>query len=96
MRQNDIPYILNEGIVQEEKGAQVLDVNVGLPEIDEAAMMERVVKELQAVTELPLQIDTSDTSAMEKALRIYNGKPLVNSVNGSLKRLDTDYEQTTL
>lgn len=82
LRQNDIPYILNEGIVQEEKGAQVLDVNVGLPEIDEAAMMERVVKELQAVTELPLQIDTSDTSAMEKALRIYNGKPLVNSVNG--------------
>ena len=82
LRQNDIPYILNEGITQEEKGAQVLDVNVGLPEIDEVAMMERVVKELQSVTELPLQIDTSDPVAMEKALRLYNGKPLINSVNG--------------
>lgn len=82
LRENNIPYILNEGIVQEEKGAQVLDVNVGLPEIDEVAMMENVVQELQGVTELPLQIDTSDPVAMEKALRIYNGKPLINSVNG--------------
>ena len=82
LRQNDIPYILNEGITQEAKGAQVLDVNVGLPEIDEVAMMETVVKELQGITELPLQLDTSDPVAMEKALRIYNGKPLVNSVNG--------------
>ena len=82
LRQNDIPYILNEGITQEGKGAQVLDVNVGLPEIDEVAMMETVVKELQGVTELPLQLDTSDPIAMEKALRIYNGKPLINSVNG--------------
>lgn len=81
LRQNDIPYIINEGITQEEKGAQVLDVNVGLPEIDECAMMVRVVKELQTVTELPLQIDTSDPIAMEKALRLYNGKPLINSVN---------------
>lgn len=81
LRQNDIPYIINEGITQEEKGAQVLDVNVGLPEIDECAMMERVVKELQCVTDLPLQIDTSDPVAMEKALRLYNGKPLINSVN---------------
>ena len=82
LRQNDIPYILNEGITQEAKGAQVLDVNVGLPEIDEVAMMETVVIELQGITELPLQLDTSDPVAMEKALRIYNGKPLVNSVNG--------------
>lgn len=82
LRNNDIPYILNEGITQEEKGAQVLDVNVGLPEIDEVAMMERVVKELQSVTDLPLQIDTSDPVAMEKALRLYKGKPLINSVNG--------------
>ena len=82
LRNNDIPYILNEGITQEEKGAQVLDVNVGLPEIDEVAMMEKVVKELQSVTDLPLQIDTSDPIAMEKALRLYNGKPLINSVNG--------------
>ena len=79
---NDMAYILNEGLTQEEKGAQVLDVNVGLPEIDECKMMQAVIKELQAVTDLPLQIDTSDPVTMEKALRIYNGKPLINSVNG--------------
>ena len=82
LKDNDITYILNEGITQEEKGAQVLDVNVGLPEIDECAMMQTVIKELQAVTDLPLQIDTSDPVTMEKALRLYNGKPLINSVNG--------------
>lgn len=79
---NDISYILNEGILQEEKGAEVLDVNVGLPEIDECQMMQTVIKELQTVTDLPLQIDTSDSKTMEKALRLYNGKPLINSVNG--------------
>ena len=82
LKDNDISYILNEGLTQEEKGAQVLDVNVGLPEIDECSMMQTVIKELQAVTDLPLQIDTSDPVTMEKALRIYNGKPLINSVNG--------------
>lgn len=82
LKDKDIAYILNEGITQEEKGAQVLDVNVGLPEIDECQMMELVIKELQSVTDLPLQIDTSDPVTMEKALRIYNGKPLINSVNG--------------
>ncbi len=82
LKDNDLAYILNEGLTQEEKGAQVLDVNVGLPEIDECAMMQKVIKELQAVTDLPLQIDTSDPVTMEKAMRIYNGKPLVNSVNG--------------
>ena len=82
LKTNDISYILNEGITQEEKGAQVLDVNVGLPEIDECQMMQTVIKELQSVTDLPLQIDTSDPVTMEKALRIYNGKPLINSVNG--------------
>ena len=82
LKDNDITYILNEGITQEEKGAQVLDVNVGLPEIDECSMMQTVIKELQAVTDLPLQIDTSDPITMEKALRLYNGKPLINSVNG--------------
>ncbi|MCR4900168.1 MAG: dihydropteroate synthase, partial [Treponema sp.] len=82
LKDNDIAYILNEGLTQEEKGAQVLDVNVGLPEIDECSMMQTVIKELQAVTDLPLQIDTSDPVTMEKALRLYNGKPLINSVNG--------------
>ncbi len=82
LKDNDISYILNEGITQEEKGAQVLDVNVGLPEIDECEMMQTVIKELQSVTDLPLQIDTSDPITMERALRIYNGKALINSVNG--------------
>lgn len=82
LRTNDIAYILNEAVTQEEKGAEVLDVNVGLPEIDECKMMQTAIKEIQAVTDLPLQIDTSDPVTMEKALRIYNGKPLINSVNG--------------
>ena len=82
LREGDIGYILNEGITQEEKGAHVLDVNVGLPEIDEKDMLTAAVGELQAVTPLPLQIDTSDAAAMEAALRIYNGKAMVNSVNG--------------
>ena len=80
--ENDIDYILQEGISQEEKGAHILDVNVGLPEIDEKEMMCRVVRELQAVTDLPLQIDTADPDAMEAALRLYNGKAMINSVNG--------------
>ena len=82
LRSGDVDYILNEGISQEEKGAQILDVNVGLPEIDEVQMLRSVVCELQAVTPLPLQIDTSDAFAMEAALRRYNGKAMINSVNG--------------
>lgn len=80
LRENDLPYVLNEGIAQQDAGAHVLDVNVGLPEIDETSVMCRVVKELQAVTPLPLQIDTSNPETMGAAMRIYNGKPLVNSV----------------
>ena len=82
LRAGDIDYILKEGIAQEEKGAHILDVNVGLPEIDEVQMLRRVVCELQAVSPLPLQIDTSDAFAMEAALRRYNGKAMINSVNG--------------
>ena len=82
LRSGDIDYILKEGIAQEEKGAHILDVNVGLPEIDEVQMLRRVVCELQAVSPLPLQIDTSDAFAMEAALRRYNGKAMINSVNG--------------
>ncbi len=82
LRRNDINYILNEGISQNKKGVSVLDVNVGLPEINEAEMMVTVIKALQAVIDLPLQIDTVDPVAMEKAMRIYNGKPLINSVSG--------------
>lgn len=80
LRDHDIPYVLREGIAQQDAGAHVLDVNVGLPEIDEPALMCQVVEELQAVSSLPLQIDTSDPVTMERAMRRYNGKPLVNSV----------------
>lgn len=82
LRDHDLEYILREGVTQQDHGAHVLDVNVGLPEIDEPAMMTEAVKELQSIIDLPLQIDTSDYEAMERALRVYNGKPLVNSVNG--------------
>ncbi len=82
LRDHNLEYILQEGVTQQDNGAHVLDVNVGLPEIDEPSMMEEVVKELQAVIDLPLQIDTSNPEAMERALRCYNGKALVNSVNG--------------
>ncbi len=80
--EQDMDYILNEGIRQQEKGVHILDVNVGLPDIDETAMLTRTVCELQAILDLPLQIDTADAVAMEAALRRYNGKALVNSVNG--------------
>lgn len=84
----DMNYILGEAVREEEAGVQILDVNVGLPEINEAEMLERTVTELQAVTALPLCIDTADPAAMEAALRRYNGKPLVNSVNGKKESLD--------
>lgn len=80
--EHDVNYILTEGVNQEEKGVHILDVNVGLPDIDEIKMIRDVVYELQAVTNLPLQIDTSNTEAMEAALRRYNGKAMVNSVSG--------------
>lgn len=82
LRDHNLEYILREGVTQQDHGAQVLDVNVGLPEIDEAAMLEEVVRELQSIIDLPLQLDTADSAAMERAMRIYNGKPLINSVNG--------------
>lgn len=80
--ENDMDYILSEGIKQQEKGVHILDVNVGLPDIDEVAVLKNSVCELQAVTDLPLQIDTSNLVALEAALRCYNGKPMINSVNG--------------
>ena len=82
LRNNDIDYILREGLTQEEKGVHILDVNVGLPEIDETEMLKTVCFELQSIIDLPLQIDTSDAKAMESALRQYNGKAMINSVNG--------------
>ena len=83
LRENDISYILSEAVSQEDAGADALDVNVGLPEIDEASAMRRAVSEIQAVCALPLQIDSGKAEVLESAMRIYGGKPLVNSVNGS-------------
>lgn len=88
LRDHNLEYILREAVAQQDHGAHVLDVNVGLPDIDEPAVMEEVVKELQAVIDLPLQIDTSNIQAMERAMRIYNGKPLINSVNGKQESME--------
>lgn len=88
LRNNDMDYIYREGVTQADAGADILDVNVGLPEIDEPEMMQNAVLGLQSILSTPLQIDTSDSVAMEKALRIYNGKPMVNSVNGKEKVME--------
>ena len=88
LKNHDVDYVLKEGILQQEKGVHVLDVNVGLPEIDEAQVLTDVVCRLQAIIDLPLQIDTSNASAMERALRRYNGKAMVNSVNGKKESMD--------
>ena len=88
LKEHDLDYILREGITQQNNGAHILDVNVGLPDIDEPALMKEVVQELQSVTSLPLQIDTVDVEAMEGALRIYNGKAMVNSVSGKQESMD--------
>ena len=88
LKEHDLDYILREGITQQDQGAHILDVNVGLPDIDEPALMEEVVQELQSVVNIPLQIDTVDEKAMEKALRIYNGKAMVNSVSGKKESME--------
>lgn len=88
LKNRDIDYILKEGITQQDKGTHILDVNVGLPDIDETAMMKEVVMQLQSVTSLPLQIDTVDARAMEAAMRIYNGKPMLNSVSGKQESME--------
>ena len=88
LKDHDMDYILREAISQQDHGAHILDVNVGLPDIDEVEMMREVVMNLQSITSLPLQIDTVDQQAMEAAMRIYNGKPMVNSVNGKQESMD--------
>ena len=82
LRENNIGYIIQEAVAQRDAGADILDVNVGLPEIDEAKMMVKTIVELQALLDLPLQIDSSETAALEAGARHYNGIPLINSVNG--------------
>lgn len=88
LRENDLEYVLTEGLRQQDQGADVLDVNVGLPELDEPAMLARCVKELQSVCDLPLQLDTASPAAMERALRLYNGKAMINSVSGKEDSMD--------
>ena len=88
LREGDSGYVLNEALKQEEAGAHILDVNVGLPGLDEPAVLTQTVEAIQAVTGLPLQLDSSDPVAMERALRRYNGKPLINSVNGKEESLN--------
>ena len=88
LKEHDLDYILREGITQQDQGAHILDVNVGLPDIDEPALMEEVVQELHSVVNIPLQIDTVDEKAMEKALRIYNGMAMFNSVSGKKESME--------
>lgn len=88
LMEKNMEFILEEGISQQESGAHVLDINVGLPEIDEPEIMVLAVQELQGITELPLQIDTTNPEAMARAMRIYNGKIMVNSVNGKQEMMD--------
>lgn len=88
LKNADFGYLQQEALRQEKQGAHFLDVNVGLPEINEPETMEKAIRQIQRVCRLPLQIDTSDPAAMERALRIYNGKPLINSVNGKQEVMD--------
>ncbi len=87
LKDHDINYILQEALKQEDAGADILDVNLGVPGIDEPALMEEVVKALQSVTSLPLQLDSSDPAALERGMRVYNGRPMINSVNGKLENM---------
>jgi len=89
LRAGDIDFLLDEAIAQVQAGAQVLDVNVGLPDIDEPATFSKAVREIQSVTRAPLQIDSSDPAAIEAGVRIYNGKPIINSVNGKKEVMDS-------
>ncbi|MBQ2718216.1 MAG: homocysteine S-methyltransferase family protein [Clostridia bacterium] len=87
LRENDLDYILTQATEQVNAGAQILDVNVGIPEIDETTVLTQTVKSIQSIIDLPLQLDSSSSEALEKALRYYNGSPIVNSVNGEEKSL---------
>ena len=89
LKAHDIDYILKEGLAEQEKGVHILDVNVGLPDIDEVEMLTEAVRELQAIIDLPLQIDTSNAAAMESALRRYNGKAMINSVSGKQESMNS-------
>lgn len=87
LRDGEMPYVLGQAIEQVEAGAEILDVNVGVPQLDEVALMTQTVKAIQSVVDVPLQIDSSKVAALEAGLRVYNGKPLLNSVNGEADKL---------
>lgn len=89
LRSGDMDYLLREAVTQQEQGADVLDVNAGLPDIDEPTALARAVLEIQGIADLPLQLDSSNAAALEAAARVYNGKPLINSVNGKKQSLET-------
>lgn len=89
LTQNNVNYILNEAITQEDVGADCLDVNTGVPGINESAVLPEIISEIQKISDLPLQIDTTDVRALENALRIYNGKPVINSVNGTFESMNS-------
>ena len=89
LRDNALDYILSEAVLQQQNGAHVLDINVGLPEIDEVKMLKDVLCAVQAVSDLPIQLDSSDASALEQAMRVCNGKPMINSVNGKRSSMDS-------
>lgn len=88
LRRGDVDYILNQALTQVEAGADILDVNVGLPEVDEEEMMVRAVKAIQGVCDAPLQLDSTDPKVLERALRVYCGKAIVNSVNGDRETME--------
>ena len=88
LKEHNIDYILKEAVMQQDKGAHILDVNVGLPDIDEVSMMKEAVQGIQSIVKLPLQIDTVNVQALETAMRIYNGKPMINSVSGKKDSMD--------
>ena len=89
LRDDNMDYVLRLALEQKEEGAHILDVNMGLPDIDEVAMLTKAIKQIQGVIDLPLQIDSSNVAALESGARIYNGKPLINSVNGKKESLET-------
>ncbi len=88
LRDKELDYILSEAVLQQQNGAHVLDINVGLPEIDEVKMLKDVLCSVQAVSDLPIQLDSSNASALEQAMRVCNGKPMINSVNGKQSSMD--------
>lgn len=88
LKNMDMRYILREAIEQQKLGADMLDINVGIPEIDEAITMERIIKEIQGILDIPLQIDSADPETIERAVRAYNGKPIINSVTGDIKTME--------